>query len=360
MLGVYFVCGCADVKTVSPIRRNIVASVYASGEIVPENEHWISAEKTGTLLKKYVKEGDTVNRGQILFVIGDETREAKISAAKASYALTSLNVSDSSPVLADLKSAVIAADAKFINDSSNYSRWQNLWDRGIGTKSNLDNAYTQYTISLNERKIANQRYRTKRGELNVSNKVAESQLANTRKDFADGFIVSDQDGVVYESLRDAGENVAVNEKLLMIGNCADRVIKLYVDQQDINKIKLSQKVLVRTDQMPDTVFEAKVTFIFPSMNRNDQTFCIEAKFRQRPPYSFVHTPVEANIIIEEKQGALVLPRDVFTERDSVWIKHNKSQRKIPVKTGIVSFDYVEVLSGVDENTAVLVDWYKLR
>ena len=190
--------------------------------------------------------------------------------------------------------------------------------------------------------------------------MAESQLANTRKDFADGFIVSDQDGVVYESLRDAGENVAVNEKLLMIGNCADRVIKLYVDQQDINKIKLSQKVLVRTDQMPDTVFEAKVTFIFPSMNRNDQTFCIEANFRQRPPYSFVHTPVEVNIIIEEKQGALVLPRDVFTERDSVWIKHNKSQRKIPVKTGIVSFDYVEVLSGVDENTAVLVDWYKLR
>ena len=127
MLGVYFVCGCADVKTVSPIRRNIVASVYASGEIVPENEHWISAEKTGTLLKKYVKEGDTVNRGQILFVIGDETREAKISAAKASYALTSLNVSDSSPVLADLKSAVIAADAKFINDSSNYSRWQKAY-----------------------------------------------------------------------------------------------------------------------------------------------------------------------------------------------------------------------------------------
>ena len=157
--------------------------------VIAKNEHWISAEKTGTLLKKYVKEGDTVNRGQILFVIGDETREAKISAAKASYALTSLNVSDSSPVLADLKSAVIAADAKFINDSSNYSRWQNLWDRGIGTKSNLDNAYTQYTISLNERKIANQRYRTKRGELNVSNKVAESQLANTRKDFADGFIV---------------------------------------------------------------------------------------------------------------------------------------------------------------------------
>jgi HlyD family secretion protein len=352
--------GCADVKTVSPVRKNIVATVYASGEIVPENEHWISTKKSGTLLKKYVKEGDAIHSGQVLYVIGDETREAKIEAALASYNLSLFNLSDSSPVLADLKLAMIAADTKVVYDSATYWRWQNLWDRGIGTKSNLDNAYMRYTISLNEKKIATQRYRTKLSELNVSKKVSESALANSRKDFADDFILSDREGIVYETLKEVGENVAVNEKLLLIGNCTDRIIKLNVDQQDIGKVKLGQKVMVQTDQSPDTIFEAKVTFIFPSMNRNDQTFCIEAKFEQHSPYSFIHTPVEANIVVDERQDVLVLPREVLTGKDSLWIKENKRYRKVFVKTGVASFDYVEVLSGVNEKNAVILDWYKLN
>lgn len=358
--GVLLIYACADVKTVKPVRKNIVATVYASGEIVPENEHWISSQVSGSLLKKYVKEGDTVSSGQVLYVIGDETRKAKIDAALANYQLSSINVSDSSPVLTDLRLALTAAEARLVNDSANYRRWQNLWEQGIGTKSNLDNAQMQYTISLNEMKIARQRYLTRLGELDVSKKVAQSTLVNTRKYVDDGFIVSDQDGVVYETLKDVGENVAGNEKLLLIGNCADRVIKLYVDQQDIGRVRLNQKVLVQIDQFPDTVFEAKVTFIYPSMNRNDQTFCVEAKFDRRSPYSFIHTPVEANIIVEERQDVLVVPKEALAGKDSLWIKDKKRYRKVFVKTGVSSFDYVEVVGGVNEKNLVILDWYKLN
>jgi HlyD family secretion protein len=360
LLPALLIYGCADVKTVNPIRKNIIASVYASGEIVAENEHWLSAAKAGVLLKKYVKEGDTVTSGQLLYVIGDEARQAKIDAALANYKLSSINLSDSSPVLADIRLAAMTAKTKVVNDSANYWRWKNLWDRGIGTRNNLDNAHTQYKVSLNEKKIADQRYLSALGELNVTKKIAESQLADARRDFADSYILSDQSGVIYETLKDEGEMVSINEKLLLLGNCNGRTINLYVDQQDITRIKPGQKVLLQTDATGSKVFEATVTFIYPSMNKNDQTFCIEAKFNQPPPYSFVHSPVEANIIVEEKQDVLVLPKEVFAEKDSVWIKDKKSEKKIPVKTGIASFDYIEVVSGVDENTAVLVDWYKLK
>ena len=359
-VSVLFISGCADVKTVNPIRKNIIASVYASGEIVAENEHWISAAKAGVLLKKYVKEGDTVSSGQILYVIGDEARQAKIDAALASYKLSSVNLSDSSPVLADIKLAAVKANTKVVNDSANYWRWKNLWDQGVGTRNNLDNAQTQYKISIHEKEIAETRYLTALGELIVAKKVAESNLANARRDFADSYILSDQLGVVYETLKDEGEMVSINERLLLVGNCDGRTVKLYVDQQDITRIKPGQKVLLQTDATGDKIFEASVTLIYPSMNKNDQTFCIEAKFNQHPPYSFVHSPVEANIIVEEKQDALVLPKEVFAEKDSIWIKEKSSERKIPVRTGITSFEYIEVVSGVDENTAVLVDWYKLK
>ena len=132
------------------------------------------------------------------------------------------------------------------------------------------------------------------------------------------------------------------------------------DQQDIGRVRLNQKVLVQIDQFPDTVFEAKVTFIYPSMNRNDQTFCVEAKFDRRSPYLFIHTPVEANIIVEERQDVLVVPKEALAGKDSLWIKDKKRYRKVFVKTGVSSFDYVEVVAGVNEKNLVILDWYKLN
>ena len=164
--------------------------------------------------------------------------------------------------------------------------------------------------------------------------------------------------MVYETQKEEGELVSVNEKLLLLGDAADRTIKLFVDQQDIARIKPGQKVLLQADATGSTVFEATVSFIFPSMNKSDQTFEIEAKFDSRLPYAFIHSPVEANIIVEQKNDALVLPRDVLAGKDSIWIQVNKNQRKIAIRTGIMSFDDIEVISGVDENTAVLVDGYK--
>lgn len=351
---------CADVKTVSPIRRHIVSTVYASGEIIPTNEHWISTQISGTLLKKLVKERDTINIGQVLYVIRDEARQTKLDAAFANYKLSSVNLSDSSPVLSDLKFALIASDAKVVNDSINYRRWQNLWSQGIGTKSNLDNAQTQYTISLNENKIAQQQYASKLGELTVSKKMAQNVLASTQKEIDNSFIVSDQKGIVYETLKNVGESVTPNEKLLLIGDCSNRTIKLYIDQQDIDKVKIGQKVFVKTDQSPDTIFQASIIFIYPSMNKNDQTFCIEAKFDRQSPYGFIHTPVEANVVVNEKRNALVVPKEALAGRDSIWIKEKKRYRKIAVRTGVSSFDHVEIVSGLDENNSVIIDWYKLN
>ena len=358
LLLLLFIYGCAEVNVVHPKRRNIVSAVYASGEIVPENEHWLSSARSGILLKKYVREGDTIKRGTLLYVIGDETSQKSLDAAVANDNLSAYNLSSNSPIISELRLGVTNATVKLLNDSANFMRWKNLWNHQIGTKNNLDNAYTQYSISENEKKSAEQRFAMKLNELRLAKKAAETQLAEARKRYSDGYIFSDLDGVVYETQKEEGELVSVNEKLLLLGDAADRTIKLFVDQQDIARIKPGQKVLLQADATGSTVFEATVSFIFPSMNKSDQTFEIEAKFDSRLPYAFIHSPVEANIIVEQKNDALVLPRDVLAGKDSIWIQVNKNQRKIAIRTGIMSFDDIEVISGVDENTAVLVDGYK--
>ena len=347
---------CDNASIIYPVKKDIVETVYASGKIAPASEHWLSAQSNGTILKKLVDDGDTVVKGQSLYIISGEVEHEDYNAALANYNMTSLNLSDHSPVLKDLELVMQTAEVKYREDSTNYCRWKELWENNIGTRSNLDNALSKYRISLNEMEAAEQRYHSMRNELKTSKQNAGSRLASARKALNDVYVRSDQDGIVYKALREAGESVTPNEKLVLLGDAAGRVIELNVDQQDIDRIRTGQHVLLQVDAKDSKIHEAIVSFISPVMNETDQTFRVEAQFKELPAQSFIYRSLEANIVVDTRKQALALPRTALASKDSVWVKKDGKQIKVPVKVGISTLDYIEILSGIDENTAVLVDY----
>jgi hypothetical protein len=90
------------------------------------------------------------------------------------------------------------------------------------------------------------------------------------------------------------------------------------------------------------------------MNEQDQTFRVDARFINQPELSFIHSSIEANIIVQKKNKALILPRSALTGNDSVWILIKKERKKIGIQTGITTLDHVEIISGLEEKTPVLL------
>jgi hypothetical protein len=88
------------------------------------------------------------------------------------------------------------------------------------------------------------------------------------------------------------------------------------------------------------------------MNELDQTFRVDAFFSAGRTPSFIHSSVEANIIIQRKPGALVLPRTVLASNDSVLVDEGGKLRMRPVVIGISTPDEIEILAGIDEKTRV--------
>ena len=168
------------------------------------------------------------------------------------------------------------------------------------------------------------------------------------------YIRSDCDGIIYQTMKEQGEAVRMNENIALIGDASNRIIRMAVDQQDIDKIKIGQQVLLKTDVTGDTIYKAVVTKIYSVMNESNQTFRVDAVFTNHFLHAFIHNPVEANIIISEKQNALVLPRSAMDGSDSLWTEQNGSKQKIKVTTGIASVDYIEILEGIDEKTNVII------
>jgi HlyD family secretion protein len=346
--------GCNKAPVIYPQRKDIIETVYASGKIVSENEYKVSSLINGTIVKKLVKDGDTIIKGQLLYVISHDAAKERFNAALKNYHVVSANLTEQSPVLNDLTLSVQNAQVKFTNDSATWHRYNTLWARNIGTKSNLDNAYTNYLISLNQKRIAEQKYLTALNDLQVSHSNAQSQLSTARKDLKEYFIRSNTNAVVYQTYKEAGEAVYSNEMVALLGECSDRVIRLAVDQQDIDKIKIGQQVLLQADITGSTVYKAKVCRIYPVMNEADQTFRVDARFTQLPQQSFIHSSIEANIIVQTKNKALILPRTAFVNNDTVLIHIKGKETKAHVQTGISTLDYVEIVSGIDEKTPVLL------
>jgi multidrug efflux pump subunit AcrA (membrane-fusion protein) len=184
-------------------------------------------------------------------------------------------------------------------------------------------------------------------DFNASQSARNLQISNVLEN--DYLLKSEINGVVYNISKSRGEMVSIQTSLAVIGDAKNYFLEMQVDEKDIIRIKLGLRVLVSLDSYKGQSFEAKVSKIVPYMNERTRTFLIEAEFVKQPPVLYPNTTFEANILIQTKMIALLIPRDFLFNEEFVY---NKEGKKIKVKTGLKDYRKVEILSGIDANTVI--------
>lgn len=345
---------CNKTKTIKPEHKAITEAVYASGFLVPKNEYKVFALSDGYIVSKNKEGGDDVKRGEEIYKIQNDASGAKLGASTSAYDLAKLNASDNSPVLLDLKNKIKSAESKFKNDSINFVRYKNMFDAQAVTKGQFDQIALAYDISSNDLKSLNENFRRTKDQLQVEMKNAQSVVAASNLDFGNYSIRSVMDGMVYETYKDLGEAVRRTELVAIVGEKGAKLLELSVDQQDIDKVKIGQEVIVKMDVSGSKTYSAKVSKIYPNMNQQDQSFKVEAEFSENYEMNFVHTSVEANIIIAHKDNALIIPKNVIQANDEVEIKSLGMNTKVKIKRGLENLEYVEVVEGIKAEDEVVI------
>lgn len=337
---------CNKTKTTTAQTKSITEAVYASGFLVAANEYKVYAMADGYVVAKSKEAGDVVKAGEEILRIQNDAASAKVNAGSAALELARLNTSDKSPLLNELKSKLKNAEAKFHNDSLNLMRYKNMFSSNAVTKSQFDQAALAYEVSQNDLKAAQDNFRRTQEQLQVELKNAESTFAAAGLDFNNYSIKSILNGKVYELYKDLGEAVRRNDVVALVGDADKMILELNVDQSDIDKVKLNQEVVVKLDVTGEKVYKATVVKIYPSMNQNDQSFKVEAQFIENQLMNFTRVSVEANIIIAQKENALVIPRSLLLAGDEVEVKSLGANKKVKVKKGMQNLEYVEILEGI--------------
>lgn len=345
----WYSCG-TKVETTSAKYRDLTEAVYASGNLYPVDEYRLFANTEGTLIKRFVNPGDTLRIGTALFMIDRIVDLSRMKAASKALELADNNAGENSPVLAELRSALNSSLEKYRQDSTNHARFKALYKKDAISLQSLEQAKLSFELSKNEWQARKQAYLRTKHQMLVERSNAQSNYEATLQSYDEHAPVSRIKGMVYDVLKEEGESVHRGELLAILGSADSMIIRLQVDELDIQKVRLGQEVLVRFDIEQDRMYPARITHIYPKLNKADQSFRVEAAFDKQGPRGYYGLTLEANIVIQKKKHILCIPRELLMPGDSVLVLSEKKEQKIKIKTGSMDWDFVEVLEGIDENT----------
>lgn len=338
---VLFISCTSKPEQLSPTSEKITESVYASGVIKARNQYQVFATISGILDTVLVNENDPVMAGSQLLIVTDENSKFNSTGAQLSAEYANLN--ENRDKLTDLMNNILLAETKCTQDSLDFIRQENLWKENIGSKIDLELRALTYKNSRTALEASKIRYADLKRQLQFNAAQSRNTLAQSRNREGDFIIKSKITGKVYSLLKEKGEIINPQTVLAIIGDADNFFLELQVDEYDIVKMKVGQKILITMDSYKGDVFEATVSKINPLMNERSKSFTIEATFIKQPPALFPNLTAEANIVIQTKENALTIPRNYLINDSLVLISETKTK---PVITGLRDYQKVEILSGL--------------
>ncbi|MBC6367525.1 efflux RND transporter periplasmic adaptor subunit [Algoriphagus sp. AK58] len=342
-----FSCRKTAEEVTYPEKKSLTESVYASGLVKAKDQYEAFTLASGPIQEIYLEEGDSVKVGTPILQVFSEREKLGRENAQLSQAFADQRENQSR--IRDLELAIDLAKSKKQNDSLLLVRQRRLWAQGIGSAVELEQRELNFQNSKTAYESSLLRYRDLKREIEFNSKSASKNLAISDVLLSDYVLKSKIDGVVYSILKEKGEMVSPQTPLAIIGSAGDFLLELQVDEYDISKVEVGQRVLVNMDSFKDQVFEAKISRIYPIMDSKSKSFTVEAVFTKAPPKLFPNLTLEANILTQVKEETLVIPRNYLLPEDRVILENGDT---VSVKSGIKTYQFAEILEGIDEKTAL--------
>jgi HlyD family secretion protein len=389
------------VTTEKSAYRKIVETVAASGKIQPESEVKIQSEVSGQIVELPVKEGDLVQKGQLLVKINPDLYTSAFNRAEAA-----LNSSKSN--LSSAKSRLTQAEAQFNVNNLNYQRQKKLFEDGAISKAELENITSQYETSKAEVEAAKESIHSAQFAIESATAGVNEALDNLKRTT----ILAPMTGTVTALNKELGETVLGNnmmsgDVIMNISALAFMEVNVEVNESDIVRVNLNDTAMVEVDSYKDESFKGIVTEIGNTalnavgdqMNLNQVTnFSVKIRIL---PESYSHlmegkgenfSPFKpgmsatVDIITEKAENALSVPIKAVAARDDtssaslldklnrqtaesetpeepfsvVFVRNtttDKAEIRV-VKMGIQDDKFIQILDGISENEEVVTGPYE--
>lgn len=368
-----------EVSVENPQVRTITESISANGKIQPVVEVKISPEVSGEIIELTVKEGDRVEKGQLLCRIKPDTyisiKERTIAAVNSA------------------KARLTQTQAQLQQSELSFNRSKQLFEQKAISESEFENAKTSYQVAKADVQAA---------IFNVES--AEASLKEAEESLRKTTIYAPVSGTVSKLNVELGERVVgtaqmAGTEILRLANLSNMEARVNVNENDIVRVKLNDTALIDVDAYTEDKFKGIVTQIANSASvtgsTTDQVTTFEVRILMledsykhlvtakkpnpfRPGMSTtvdIQTTTRSNVLTVPIQAVTTRSDSVstgakgFTEvveeesepamqkaelKEVVFITAGDTAKMVTVKTGIQDNRYIEITEGLTGDEEVVV------
>ena len=286
--------------------------VAGPGRVEPTSEDIkLGSELSGKLKAVYVEEGDTIRRGQVLAELENDDYRAQLASAEADTtakeaALRKVMNGARAQERLEAWSSVRAAEAVMNNARAETERRQKLFQAGVVSREEAeryareyDVAAAKYREAVEHHSLVDDHAREEDQALAEAElKLARARLEEARARYAKTLIKSPVDGTVLRKHHRNGESVSNSattpDPILTVGDQGVLNVRVEVDETEVSKVQVGQKVYVTADAYGQQKFWGHVIRVGQELGRKN--------IRTDEPTEHVDTKI-LETLVELERGA---------------------------------------------------------
>lgn len=353
------------------VERSDIRSVISTNGKIEPVENFEAHAPIGTTVKSIlIREGDHVKKGQLLVQLNDA--EARDQAAKALSQIRAADADVNAVKNGGTQEEVLTTDADLAKARAsrdtaqhNLDALQRLLQQGAASPGEVRNAQDQLARANAEVKLLEQKQHDRYSAPEV-NRV-QSQMESAQASYRAAQDVLSQldirapfDGTVYSLPVRLGTYVNPGDLILQAANLSKVLVRAFVDEPDIGRLAIGDKLEVTWDGLPGHIWNATVSTIPTAVRlRNTRTVGESTAIVDNSELRLLpNINVGITIVSGEHHNVLTVPREAIrldNARTYVYEVKNDELVRREIQTSIANLTSVEVTGGLSENALVALN-----
>ena len=289
------------------------------GTVIASDRSPIASRMMGYIREINVREGEPVDKDQVLLTIDQSDVTSQIRQAEA---------------------ALAKARSGLANARSNYERFKRLYEQNAVPKQQFEQMRTAYEVA--------------QGDFNA----AQAALEQARSQVGYAQIRAPFAGTIVQRMADPGQLATPGQPLLMLMGSGDREIQVEVDDQAFAKLEEGDRIEVgyRTTDGTAASFESEVLRLVGAADPITRTHTVKLNVPADVPLS-PGNYVTVNVVLDQKP-AVTIPASALHDRagmQGVFVLDAEDRARFRlVRIGQQRGDEVVILAGLRDGDRVVV------
>jgi len=359
--------GPVKVRTTTVERGPIRSLISTNGKAEPIQNFEAHAPVATTVKHLLVKEGDHVRKGQLLLQLDDADLRSQAARAQAQIKAAQANLSDIAS--GGTREETLTLDAQLTKARSernaarrNLDAYRRLQQQGAASAGEVKQAEDalqrgQADVTLLEKKKKDRYSQPEVARVQAQGTEAQAAYEAAKDALAKSSVRAPFDGIVYALPVKQGAYVQTGDLLLQEGDLSRILVRTFVDEPDIGRLAVGQKIEVTWDALPGRVWKGAVSTV-PSTVKLRVTRSVGEVTCTLDNHDLRLLPnvnVGVTIITAEHSGALTLLREavhIDDTRPYVYEVVDGTLKRRGIEVSLQNLTRVEITSGLPEHSVV--------